>query len=295
MLVDNLPGYSDNINRASDGNYWLAFVGLRSPVYDLAMADPGFRIRMVKQIPPDEWLCPGINYGCVIKFDDNGTGAPSRCGIPAASPIRPSPRCASTRAISISAASRTTASAGITLPERRPGLDRLGLLLGRDKQDDTEQEPMPARTDLSLARDIIDRIFFPNREVHAIPVLDGGVFAQPTARPGAATRREIERPTTLALGPDGALYVSSGDSDLCLRRAATSRLAAQFSRASTAPVGGLAWTADGPLLACVPGRRDSCTVDRAGKSRGRLEKAGGEPIALSDLGRRCRGRHDLRD
>jgi ABC-type sugar transport system ATPase subunit len=27
---------------------------------------------------------------------------------------------------------------------------------------------------MSLARDIIDRVFFPNREVHAIPVLDGG-------------------------------------------------------------------------------------------------------------------------
>jgi len=73
VLIDNLPGYCDNINRSSDGKYWLAFVGLRSPVYDLAMANPGFRIRMVKQIPPDEWLCPGINYGCVIKFDDTGT------------------------------------------------------------------------------------------------------------------------------------------------------------------------------------------------------------------------------
>lgn len=72
VLIDNLPGYCDNINRASDGKYWLALVGLRSPVYDLAMANPGFRIRMVKQIPPDEWLCPGINFGCVIKFDDNG-------------------------------------------------------------------------------------------------------------------------------------------------------------------------------------------------------------------------------
>lgn len=72
VLIDNLPGYCDNINRASDGQYWLAFVGLRSPVYDLAMRKPGFRIRMVKQIPPDEWLCPGINFGCVIKFDDNG-------------------------------------------------------------------------------------------------------------------------------------------------------------------------------------------------------------------------------
>ncbi|SLN76533.1 ABC transporter permease [Oceanibacterium hippocampi] len=73
ILVDNLPGYPDNINRASDGNYWLAFVGLRAPVYDLAMADPAFRSRMVKQIPPDEWLCPGLNYGCVIKFDDAGS------------------------------------------------------------------------------------------------------------------------------------------------------------------------------------------------------------------------------
>jgi ribose transport system permease protein len=72
LLIDNLPGYCDNINRSSDGKYWLALVGLRSPVYDLAMANPGFRIRMVKQIPPDEWLCPGINYGCVIKFDDDG-------------------------------------------------------------------------------------------------------------------------------------------------------------------------------------------------------------------------------
>ena len=72
VLIDNLPGYCDNINRASDGSYWLALVGLRSPVYDLAMANPGFRIRMVKQIPPDEWLCPGINYGCIVKFDDHG-------------------------------------------------------------------------------------------------------------------------------------------------------------------------------------------------------------------------------
>ncbi len=72
IMVDNLPGYPDNINRASDGTYWLAFVGIRSPAFDLAMEDPAFRVRMVKQIPPDEWLCPGINYGCVIKFDDNG-------------------------------------------------------------------------------------------------------------------------------------------------------------------------------------------------------------------------------
>jgi ribose transport system permease protein len=34
--MDNLPGYPDNINLASDGNYWLALVGMRSPPLDLA-------------------------------------------------------------------------------------------------------------------------------------------------------------------------------------------------------------------------------------------------------------------
>lgn len=72
IFAENLPGYPDNINRASDGGYWLAMVGMRSPVYDLAMRKPGFRLRMIKQIPPDEWVYPGINNGCIIKFDAQG-------------------------------------------------------------------------------------------------------------------------------------------------------------------------------------------------------------------------------
>lgn len=72
VLIENLPGYPDNINRASDGRYWLALVGLRAPAYDIAMAAPEFRRRMVKRIPSDEWLIPGINYGCIVKFDDQG-------------------------------------------------------------------------------------------------------------------------------------------------------------------------------------------------------------------------------
>ncbi len=71
-LIDDLPGYPDNINRASDGSYWLAMVGIRSPTFDLAMRNPGFRLRMVKQLPPDEWMLPGINNGCVVKFTEQG-------------------------------------------------------------------------------------------------------------------------------------------------------------------------------------------------------------------------------
>jgi ribose transport system permease protein len=71
-VIDNLPGYPDNINLASDGNYWLAMVGMRCPAYDLAMRMPGFRKRMAKRVPVDEWLFPNINSGCVVKFNERG-------------------------------------------------------------------------------------------------------------------------------------------------------------------------------------------------------------------------------
>ena len=71
-VIDNLPGYPDNINLASDGNYWLALVGMRSPVLDLAWKMPGFRRRMAKRVPIDEWLFPNLNTGCVVKFNEKG-------------------------------------------------------------------------------------------------------------------------------------------------------------------------------------------------------------------------------
>ncbi len=71
-LIPNLPGYPDNINRASDGTYWLALVGMRTPSMDLALKMPGFRRRMARRVAPDEWLFPNINTGCVLRFDEQG-------------------------------------------------------------------------------------------------------------------------------------------------------------------------------------------------------------------------------
>ncbi len=68
----NLPGYPDNINRASDGNYWAALLGMRTPALDLALSMPGFRRRMARRVAPDLWLYPNINTGCVVKFDEQG-------------------------------------------------------------------------------------------------------------------------------------------------------------------------------------------------------------------------------
>jgi len=71
-VIGDLPGYPDNINRASDGTFWLALVGMRTPAMDLALKMPGFRRRMARRVAPDEWMYPNINTGCVIRFDDKG-------------------------------------------------------------------------------------------------------------------------------------------------------------------------------------------------------------------------------
>jgi ribose transport system permease protein len=71
-FMDNFPGYLDNINRGSDGTYWVALNGMRSPAYDLAMRMPRFRRRMMKRIPRDEWLYPSMNHGCVVKVSEDG-------------------------------------------------------------------------------------------------------------------------------------------------------------------------------------------------------------------------------
>jgi len=71
-FVAGLPGYPDNINRASDGGYWIALAGMRNPVMDEAMTMPGLRRRMAKRVPPTNWLFGNLNIGGVLKIDGQG-------------------------------------------------------------------------------------------------------------------------------------------------------------------------------------------------------------------------------
>ena len=71
-VIPDLPGYPDNINLASDGNFWCGIIGMRAPAFDLAQKMPKFRRHMVMQIARDEWLYPNMNTGGVIKFDLQG-------------------------------------------------------------------------------------------------------------------------------------------------------------------------------------------------------------------------------
>lgn len=71
-VIKDMPGYPDNINRASDGTYWMAWLGMRTPSFDLSQRHPGMRKRMTRRLPQDDWLFPNINTGGVVKFDENG-------------------------------------------------------------------------------------------------------------------------------------------------------------------------------------------------------------------------------
>ena len=71
-VIKDMPGYPDNINRASDGTYWMAWLGMRTPSFDLALRHPGMRKRMTRNLPMDDWLFPNINTGGVVKFDETG-------------------------------------------------------------------------------------------------------------------------------------------------------------------------------------------------------------------------------
>ena len=72
VFVHGLPGYPDNVNRASDGGYWIALAGMRNPVIDLAMRYPGLRRRMTRAVAPTHWLFGNLNIGGVLKIDGAG-------------------------------------------------------------------------------------------------------------------------------------------------------------------------------------------------------------------------------
>ncbi|HXE24444.1 MAG TPA: SMP-30/gluconolactonase/LRE family protein [Roseiarcus sp.] len=72
VFVRGLPGYPDNVNRASDGGYWVALAGMRNPVTDLAMRFPGLRRRMTRAVAPTHWLFGNLNIGGVLKIDGAG-------------------------------------------------------------------------------------------------------------------------------------------------------------------------------------------------------------------------------
>ncbi len=70
VLIDNLPGFPDNVTRGADGRYWTGFTKPRSQAVDDLSGRPLLR-EMTLRLPRFLWPVPPV-YPHVMAFDENG-------------------------------------------------------------------------------------------------------------------------------------------------------------------------------------------------------------------------------
>lgn len=70
VLIDNLPGFPDNLTRSASGRLWVGLTKPRSPVID-AVAPYPFMRELTLRLPHALWPVPKA-YGHVIAFDESG-------------------------------------------------------------------------------------------------------------------------------------------------------------------------------------------------------------------------------
>jgi sugar lactone lactonase YvrE len=69
-IIDNLPGFPDNLNKGQDGRYWIGLTSPRSEALDKMSAKPFLR-KIVQRLPAS--MRPKAqNYGFVLAIDYNG-------------------------------------------------------------------------------------------------------------------------------------------------------------------------------------------------------------------------------
>ncbi|MGH6645985.1 SMP-30/gluconolactonase/LRE family protein [Aquabacterium sp.] len=70
VLLDNLPGYPDNLMAGASGRIWVGLTKPRSPVVDMAAERPFIR-SLTLRLPRFLWPVPK-EYGHIIAFDESG-------------------------------------------------------------------------------------------------------------------------------------------------------------------------------------------------------------------------------
>jgi sugar lactone lactonase YvrE len=70
VLLDNLPGYPDNLMRGIDGKIWAGLVKPRNPTID-KLADKPFLRSVTMRLPRALWPVPKA-YGHVVAFSEDG-------------------------------------------------------------------------------------------------------------------------------------------------------------------------------------------------------------------------------
>ena len=70
VLIDNLPGFPDNIVRGRDGRFWVGLVSPRSALLDALSTSPLAR-KIVQRLPPS-WRPQAVLYSHVFAMDGDG-------------------------------------------------------------------------------------------------------------------------------------------------------------------------------------------------------------------------------
>ena len=70
VLLDNLPGYPDNLTRAPSGRIWVGMTKPRSDVLDFGLTQPWTR-KLIVRLPRALWPVPQA-YGHIFAFEDSG-------------------------------------------------------------------------------------------------------------------------------------------------------------------------------------------------------------------------------
>jgi hypothetical protein len=70
VIIDNLPGFVDNVHMGLNGRIWLGLTTPRIPIVDDLAGEPFWR-KVIQRLPP--MMKPQISpYGVVIAIDSNG-------------------------------------------------------------------------------------------------------------------------------------------------------------------------------------------------------------------------------
>lgn len=70
VVIDNLPGFPDNINRGPDGTYLIGLVSKRAPALDKLSNKPFMR-KLIWRLP--EFMKPQAqDYGFILQLDMDG-------------------------------------------------------------------------------------------------------------------------------------------------------------------------------------------------------------------------------
>ncbi len=70
VIIDNLPGFPDNISRGNDGRYWVGLVAPREPILDKLARRPFVR-KMIARLPPAFRPSPA-DYAHLLAIDADG-------------------------------------------------------------------------------------------------------------------------------------------------------------------------------------------------------------------------------